>query len=42
MAQLTLASKYKMLSGYEIPVLGFGVSRQNYQLRILIKINMKI
>lgn len=36
MAQLTLASTYKMLSGYEIPVLGFGVSRQNYQIRILI------
>ncbi|KAL7791412.1 NADP-dependent oxidoreductase domain-containing protein [Trichoderma ceciliae] len=26
MARLTLASKYKLLSGYEIPVLGFGTA----------------
>ena len=26
MAALSLSSKYKMLSGYEIPVLGYGVS----------------
>ena len=26
MATLSIQSKYKMLSGYEIPVLGFGVS----------------
>ena len=26
MAALSIDSKYKMLSGYEIPVLGFGVS----------------
>ncbi|PTB69336.1 Aldo/keto reductase [Trichoderma citrinoviride] len=26
MAQLSLSSKYKMLSGYEIPVLGFGTA----------------
>jgi hypothetical protein len=26
MAKLDLNSKYKMLSGYEIPVLGYGVS----------------
>ena len=26
MAALTIDSKYKMLSGYEIPVLGYGVS----------------
>ena len=28
MAKLDLQSKYKMLSGYEIPVLGYGVSSQ--------------
>ena len=26
MAALNINSKYKMLSGYEIPVLGYGVS----------------
>lgn len=26
MAALSITSKYKMLSGYEIPVLGYGVS----------------
>ena len=26
MANLNINSKYKMLSGYEIPVLGYGVS----------------
>jgi hypothetical protein len=26
MANLTLESKYKLKSGYEIPVLGYGVS----------------
>ena len=26
MAALSINSKYKMLSGYEIPVLGYGVS----------------
>ena len=30
MAALNIDSKYKMLSGYEIPVLGYGVCMLDY------------
>lgn len=30
MATLNINSKYKMLSGYEIPVLGYGVSLSEF------------
>lgn len=31
MAGLNINSKYRMLSGYEIPVLGYGVCRKTFQ-----------
>lgn len=33
--KLSLDSKYKLLSGYEMPVLGYGVSLQNTRYSLL-------